>query len=452
MSLVSLLSIARSALMVHQRAMTVTGNNVANANTPGYSRQRLQLTEMTPLWTPNGVMGRGVDAQTVTRARDTFFDAGYRRENGDLGKASTSNDLLSQLESALGEPSNTGLRDAMDGLFTAFTNLANDPGNTTSRTLTRKAATRMITQFHQTDANLSQLINDGTARLTDQVSQVNNLTKQIADLNTKILASNPQGNPELADARDLAIDQLSSMMSVTVVQHDDGTVAVQTGGALIVDGAQARGLTVRISGSGPGVGFTSDAGTIDAGSGSIKALVTLTSTTLPGYRAQLDQLANNLVTQFNAIHRGGYTSTGNTNIDFIDPAKLTAGTIDLSIPIQTSTDNIAASGTSASGDGTTAQRLGDLIRTPIAGLGNVSMRDFFVNFVSTVGVAVSDAQQQTTVQQTLVGNMDAQRQQVSGVSVDEEMVNLISQQQAYGAAAKLVNAANDMVQELLDMI
>lgn len=452
MSLVSLLSIARSALLAHQRAMTVTGNNVANAQTPGYSRQRLNLTEMTPLWSPNGTMGRGVDAQTITRARDVFFDASYRRESGNLGKASTDGDLLSQLESSLGEPSSTGLSAAMDGLFSSFTDLSNDPSNGTSRGLTRQAAIHLVDQFHAADGHIAQMISDGTARLTAQVSQANSLTRQIADLNNKILAAGPQGSPTLADQRDLAIDQLSSLMSVTVTQRPDGTVGVTTGGALVVDGAQSRDLTVRDTGTGPGVGFTSDAGTIDPGSGSMKSLVTLTNTTLPGYRSQLNLLAQTLVTQFNAIHRGGYNPGGITNIDFFDPAGTTAGTLQLSTSILLSADNIAAGGTSAPGDGTVAQSLGNLIRTPIAALGNQSLRDYFVTFTSSIGIAVSDAQQRTTVQQTLVDNFDAQRQQVSGVSVDEEMVNLISQQQAYGAAAKLVTVANDMVQSLLDMI
>jgi flagellar hook-associated protein 1 FlgK len=407
---------------------------------------------MTPQWSPNGTMGRGVDAISITRARDIFFDAGYRREAGNLGKASTNGDLLSQLESALGEPSSNGLGASLDGLFTAFSDLANDPANPTSRNLARQAAVRLVDQFHQTDTRIAALINDGTDRLKDQVSQANSLTRQIADLNVKILATGPGGSPTLSDQRDLAIDQLSSLMSVTVVPRPDGTVAVQSGGALIVDGAQSRDLTVRATAGGPGVGFTSDVGTIDPGSGSMQALITLTNTTLPGFRGQLDQLAQNLVTQFNTIHRSGFTPTGNTTVDFFDPAGVTGGTIQLSGSILASVDNIATGGTAAPGDGTNAQRLGDLVRTPLAGLGNQSLRDFFVTVAGSIGADVRDAQQQTTVQQTLVDNFDAQRQEVSGVSVDEEMVNLISQQQAYGAAARLVTIANQMVQDLLDMI
>jgi flagellar hook-associated protein 1 FlgK len=452
-SLVSLLSIARSALLIHQRAMAVTGNNVANAQTPGYSRQRLEMVEATPLWTPHGTMGRGVDAVTVSRARDIFYDRAFRRESGLLGGASTQGDLLSQLESALGEPGDNGLGAVIDGMFSAFSGLANDPASGTSRMLVRQAATRLVDQFHQTDARIGQLIQDGADRLAGQVEQVNQITHQITALNNQILAAGPNGSPTLEDQRDLLLDQMSSLMSIQVVERPDHTVAVQAGGAFIVDGAQSRDLAMRTSATGgPAIGFVTDPGTIDPGGGSMKALIDLTNTTLPGYRAQLDQLAQNLVTQTNVIHRSGFTLSGATAIDFFDPAGTTAATIQLSASILASPDAIAAGDMPSGGDGGMALRLGDLVRVPLAGLGGRSIRDFYVNVAGSIGIAVSDALQQTSIQQALVDNADSQRQQVSGVSVDEEMVQLIAQQQAYGAAARLVTVANDMIQDLLQMI
>ena len=178
----------------------------------------------------------------------------------------------------------------------------------------------------------------------------------------------------------------------------------------------------------------------------------LTATTLPGYRAQLNKLAKTMVEQVNNIHTGGYTLAGATNIEFFNSSNITAATIGLSDDILTSTDSIAAGDTPGGGDGGNAMRMGDLVRFPLIALGNLSMRDYFIGFSSSVGAAVSDAQQQAIIHGTLVDNDDAQRQQISGVSVDEEMVNLISQQQAYGAAARLVNIANEMAQELLNMI
>src|SRR6185503_4283623 len=120
MSLASILNSARSALLAHQRAMTVTSNNVANAQTPGYSRQRLELIPATPLFTGQGTIGRGVSEGGIRRARDQFFDATFRRESGFLGLANLMRDFLGQVEATLDEPSDTGLASTLNALFQSF--------------------------------------------------------------------------------------------------------------------------------------------------------------------------------------------------------------------------------------------------------------------------------------------------------------------------------------------
>ena len=149
MSLASLLSIARSALIVHQRAMEVTGHNVANANTPGYSRQSLQLQSATPLVLPRYSIGRGVDATQITRERDTFYDAAYRRDTGQLGNASTMHDYLGQVETSLNEPSaDRPLGVARRTASTPSPTLANDPASHVSRALVVSAGKRLAQQLN----------------------------------------------------------------------------------------------------------------------------------------------------------------------------------------------------------------------------------------------------------------------------------------------------------------
>jgi flagellar hook-associated protein 1 FlgK len=404
------------------------------------------------LWTATGYEGRGVDAAGVSRAHDNFYDDAFRRENGGLSNAATGSSVLTQLEAGLGEPGENGIGAALDGLFASFTDLANDPAGTTPRTLVRSAAERLIDRLHAADARITALNDDSTARLADQVRQVNSITKQIASLNQQIVAAGPEGAPTLQDQRDQALDQLSSFMSVSVVRHDDGSVGVLTGGALIVDGASARDLVTRASGSGTGVGFALDSGVLDLGSGSMKALSDITTTALPAYRTKLNRLANQLVQQVNAQHRQGHTPGGWTNVDFFDPAGTTAGTIDLSAQVKNSNAMIAAGATSSAGDGDNATALGQLIRAPVVALGGSSLRDFYVDIASGLGAAIDDSKRVQDVQQTLTDNADTQRQQVMGVSVDEEMVQLIAQQQAYGAAARLVNVANEVLDQLLNLV
>ena len=451
MSLMSLLSIARSALLAHQRAMAVTAHNVANAQTPGYSRQRLNLVAATPQWSPDGLIGRGVTAGGILRTRDIFFDATFRRESGLLGHSGTMRGYLSQVEGAFSEPSDLGVSAALDGLFQAFGDLANDPTGALNRDLVRQAAGQFVNRLHQLDGQLSNVAADSLSRLRGQVDEVNALAGQIAELNTEILAAGgaQQNAADLQDQRDLLVDQLSTLVSVRVLQHDDGSIGVVAGDQMLVDGANAHTLQVQAVGSGWGVASANGGGIIDAGGGSIKALVDVLDTTLPSLRTRLDDFARSVVTEFNTIHRNGYTLSGATGTDFFDPAGVTASTISLTAAITASGDAIAASATGAPGNGDIALQLADLADATPASLGGKTLRSLYVEIASGVGADVREAEQQEAIHQTLAYNADSARSSISGVSVDEEMVLLISQQQAYGAAARLIKVADEMMDDLM---
>lgn len=454
MSLSSLLSIARSALLAQQAAMSVTAHNVANANTPGYSRQVLDLVAATPETTTLGTVGRGVTEAGIRRVRDTFYDARYRSESGLLGDSSAMKDFLGQVESAVQEPSDTGLAASLDGLFSSFSDLANNPTSSTNRALVQQAAQRFVQQLHQLDATVRQVGDDALTQMRDQVSQVNDLTRRIGELNQQILSTGgPAGNaPDLEDQRDVLVDQLSGLVGVNVMQRDDGTIAVAAGDTVLVDGANVQTLAVQaLAGGGFGL-TTAGGGTVDPKSGSLRALGVLTTTTLPGIEKQLDSLASALVTTVNAIHSTGYTLTGATGTNFFDPAGLTAQSIALAPAVAASGDAIAAGGTAGAGDGTIAQQLADLTTTGVAALGGKSLRDYYIDVAGSVGASVSSATQDADAYQTMVDQADTMRASVSGVSVDEEMVALINQQQAYSAASRIVKVADDMMQSILDMM
>jgi len=454
MSLASLLSIARSAMFAQQRAMTVTAHNVANAQTPGYSRQRIELSAATPEFTPFGPMGRGVTELGIQRVRNTFFDSRYRSESGLLGNSATMGDFLGQVEAAINEPSADGLAASLDGLFGSFANLANNPASSTSRSLVQEAGRRFVQQLRQLDATVHQVADGALAQMREQVGQVNDLARRIADLNQQILSGGgPNGSsPDLLDRRDVLVDQLSSLVGVRVLDRNDGTIGLAAGDTILVDGASSQTLAVQALGGG-GFGLTTaGGGTIDPKSGSLRALCELTTTTLPGIQAQLDTLARTLVTTMNAIHRSGFTLSGATNTDFFDPAGVTAGNIALAPAIVASGDAIAAAGIGAPGDGTIAQQLAALATTGVAGLGGRSFRDFYIDLSGVIGSSVSGASQDASAHLAMVDHADTLRASVSGVSVDEEMVALISQQQAYTAAARIVSVANEMMQSVLEMI
>lgn len=455
MSLNSLLSIARSALLTHQRSIDVTGHNIANAQTEGYTRQRLAIQAETPLRTGFGQMGRGVTAAGMERLRDQFLDQSYRRENGDLGRFGTMKDLLGQVDALFAEPTDVGIANGIDELFSAFADLANDPTGQTPRTIARQAAENLTARFRDADTRLSTMTGEVRARVDDAVTSINNITRQVADLNTRIRSagSGLRESPDLKDKRDLLIDQLSGLIGVRVVEREDGTVGVLAGDALLVDGAQVSDLEVRDMENGTiQVGAKNVPSGVNLSSGSLSGLVELSARTIPGMRDQLDTLVAGIVREVNTIHRAGRTNSGATGIDFFSAGGVTANTMRVSDDIRASINNIAAGVSGAPGDNATALALAGLRTTGVGSFNGDTIGGAFQKMVSSLAVTVQDANSNHEAQTILVANADATRQSVGGVSIDEELTRLITQQTAYSAAARLVTVADQMMQDVLNMV
>jgi flagellar hook-associated protein 1 FlgK len=227
-------------------------------------------------------------------------------------------------------------------------------------------------------------------------------------------------------------------------------VGVVLGDSMLVDGALASTFTAVATGSGWGITSSLGGAPVDPQSGSLAALIELTQTKLPGARAQLDQMASALVTEFNAIHRTGYTLAGVTNVDFFDPAGTTASTIRLSASILASSDNVAASANGAQGNGDIAAQLAALATSGVASLGGRTFREHYVTLSSSIGLDVRNAERDYASELALVERSDASRQSESGVNVDDEMIDLVTAQHAYQAAARLVNVADEMMKLILE--
>lgn len=455
MGLTSLLSIARSALLTQQRAIDITGHNIANAQTPGYTRQRLALQAEIPLQTGWGQVGRGVTSGGIERLRDDFLDGNYRRENGDLGKFNTLRDLLGQVDALFAEPTDVGIANGIDHLFSTFGDLANDPTGQTPRTLVRQAAENLAGRFQEADARLSSMSGEVRVRLDDAVSTINNITRQIADLNTRIRSAGAglRESPDLKDKRDTLVDQLSGLLGVRTLDREDGTIGVLAGDVLLVDGAQVSDLEVRDGENGAvTVGVVNVPNSVNLSTGSVAGLVELASKTIPGMRSQLNSLVAGIVQEFNAIHSAGRTTNGVTGVSFFAPDGVTANTIRVSDEVKASLGNIVAGTTGAPGDNATALAIAALRTTGVASFNGDTIGGAFQKLVSSLAVTVQDASSKSEAQDTLVAHAEAARQSVMGVSIDEELTTLISQQSAFAAAARLVTVADEMIQDVLNMV
>ena len=234
----STLSIARTALVAHQTALQTVGHNIANAATPGFTRQEAVLTANDPQRLTYGTVGTGVSVSTVVRKRNEMLDVGYRTSAETAARVELRRDQLAQLESVFGEPSEEGMAKTMDEFFNAWSDLSATPTSIGARAVVQQRGRQVATLFNTYDNELTSQRTTATDRLQQTLRQVNSLAEQVADLNGRILSSESAGMPnnDLRDRRDVALDQLSSIAGARVERQANGNTAVLVGSFNLVEG------------------------------------------------------------------------------------------------------------------------------------------------------------------------------------------------------------------------
>ncbi|HMS03600.1 MAG TPA: flagellar hook-associated protein FlgK, partial [Gemmatimonadaceae bacterium] len=208
-----LFGIARSALITHQTSLQIVSQNVANAETPGYSRQRPLLVASDPVRMPVGNIGTGVQFKGIERQRDQLLDNAFRSANTLLGESTYRRDMLTQVEDIFGEPSESGMAATLDQFWSAFSDLASSPGSLANKSVVQQRGRQLAQQFNDFDTRLSQVGVQTRDRLDTAVNEINQLATQVAELNSRIVTAEAGGSTasELGDQRDLLLDDLARM-------------------------------------------------------------------------------------------------------------------------------------------------------------------------------------------------------------------------------------------------
>ncbi|MEO7042244.1 MAG: flagellar hook-associated protein FlgK [Gemmatimonadaceae bacterium] len=475
MSLNSIMGTATLALQAQQTAIETAANNIANANVPGYSRQVVNLEPNTPLYTPVGAIGTGVLVQDISRVRDTMLDTNYRAQTSTAGGYSTQSGILNSIGQIFGEPSDTGLSNTLSQFYSSWSDLANNPTNSAAQSVVQQRGAAVATTLNQFSTSLDQLASNTLDSTTTQVNQINQYTSQIASINKQIVAAESNGTTanDLRDMRDNAIDALSKIVPVRVIDHDNGSDTVYVAGATVVDGSDSKNFNLQGTSGSLTLQLSGRNFATQSPGGSLGANLDALNKDIPNAKSQLDTLAAGIVTSVNAIHAKGWTAAGDaaggsnwnssapptgSNVNFFDPTKLTAGSISLSAQVASNASFIAAGDTQgATGNNNIANQIAALANdtttmTKYGSTDTTSVMDYYRDLVTRIGVATNDANTSSTVYSTLAQQADTQRQSVSGVSTDQELISLTKNQQAYAAAAKVITTANSMSQTLLDMI
>ncbi|SHN64576.1 flagellar hook-associated protein 1 FlgK [Geodermatophilus obscurus] len=468
------LNTARTALWASQRGLDVTGQNIANINTDGYSRQRVELRAMGGTAVPaihsvSSPVGNGVDASQVNRIRDVFLERRGQVETARTAQLTVGNEALAQVEAAFREPGETGIRSMLDDVWAGFSALANaqDPTEPAVRSQVLERLDILASGMRTTRATLDQQWEQTRDNVVALAAEVSTTASSIANLNTQIRQATRSGLPtnELSDRRDLLVVQLAEKVGATSVAASDGMVDVLVGGTTLVAGGSALGLRVAGVDDPDGVGagndprlVTAPGGTTLAVGGTAGGQVAVLSTTLPSYRNALDGLARDLVGKINAVQAQGYDVSGASGAaqplmddgsgnPVVDLANVDAGNIRVRV---TRPELIAAAATAPgvlgapSADGGNADAFFDLSLE--AGGVDATYRALVV----ALGVEASVAARDVEVQKVISTQVDAARESVSGVNLDEEMTNMLSFQHAYSAAARMVTAIDEALDTLIN--
>lgn len=440
----NILNIARSAIVAHQTAVQVTSQNVSNAQTPGYTRQRATLESGPGVSTLYGRVGSGVAVRDISRTRDALLDLTYRREAGNSADFEMRRQLLGQVEELFGELSDSGFSATMDSFWASWSDLANNPENGSVRGLVKQQAGQVAFALNNYSGRLGVLRENVTTRLERSVEEVNHLARQLADINRQVATSEASGRsaPDLRDNRDRLLDELSQLARIQVVERRDNTVAVYLGTSTLVDGTDSRLLRMDPPDQELRIGSTL---VRDVG-GSLGAMVDLRDQEIPLVARRLDDFARTLVEQVNAIHVAG------TGREFFDSTRLTAGVIALSTDVDD--PNVIGTVPGAPGDNRVALELAALRERDVAfaTAGPRTFGGFYGELIADVGLKVNSAERSSVVYGTLASQADIRRSSVGGVSTDEEMMNLMKHQQAYAAATRLVQVADEMMKTVLNMV
>lgn len=451
-SLSSSLSIAVQALNAASGALQATNNNIANANTPGYTREVPILQEVAPTTDGNLSVGGGVAIEAYQSVRDELVQTQIQNETSAQSGANAQLASMQQIQPTF-TTSTQDIGTDISALFSSISSLSTNPASPSSRQAVLTAGQNLATAFNTASSTLtSQQIGLNT-QVTSDVSQINQLTQQIAALNPQIAAikGTDSNGGTLEDQQNQLILQLSAITNVSVTQGKDGVTLSTGSGTALVMGSQSFTLHTATASSGMTDVLDQSGNDITSSltSGDLGGTVQTRDTTIPGLLTQLDTLANQFGAAFNTAQAAGTDLNGATGTAFFKfpptvppaaaPVAGSAGSITMAL---TSTSQIAASS-----DGTTGSN-GNLANFTALQSSTLpsgqTPGDAYANLVYQVGSLTSSANAESTATTSSLSQLNDQLNSVSGVSIDQESANLITYQTAYEAAARVVTTIQSM--------
>ena len=481
MSDIAAINTALSGLYAAQDGLDTTGNNIANANTPGYTRQRVDQTAaggsiVTGTYATNNGIGTGVSITGIERVSDGYLEARSLAGHATTSNLTQTQTILNEAQLGFAEPGANGLSAQLQNFWSAWDNLANNPTDSGVRTALLGSASNLSAALNQAASGVASTRTSASAQAMTDISTINTDLAQVAAMNKTIAGETLNGRApnDLIDQRNSLVDSLAQLAGVTTQAGANGTVNVFMGGDTLVQGGLAQSLyapppsstttgnvTLTVGANGPAT----------TAGGTLGALVAAVNTTLPNLLSGpggLDGVANALAKAVNTAQANGvyWTQTAGSNPPtyswtagppmFTDAGtgsstvttaatiginpSLTASQIAASAPPPAGTTSPTSSG---QGDGSNAQIIAELANS------TTGPDSVYHSFIGSLGNQVSQLNTQVSVQTQVSLQVDQSKSSVEGVNLDQEMTQMLQYQQAYAASAKYLNAVNQTIQTLL---
>ncbi len=461
------LNTALTSLYAQRRGLDVTGQNISNANTEGYTRQRVRLVAnqggLNPgIYSTVDQSGNGVKVASVERSRSQYIEERGRTEHGNAAYLTNQSATYHSIEDVFAEPSDTALQARMHDMWDAWNDVSNNFQDPSTRSALIERATTVATSLNDAHASLNNQFVANSNQMSTYVDQVNTLAGNVAQMNNKIVVAKQAGlEPnELMDQRDNAIMQLSELAGASTIEQPNGAMNVYIGNGPVVSGFDVR--TVKMTGptSLDSVSSTTpvalqwtDTGTSITAGGTMGSMIDSMNTILPSVSGQIDNVAKTLAQTVNAVHSAGYSADGTTGQDFFSGdanGNITAESIKVAV---TDPAKVAfSSGNPVSADPTVAGTINNDIADKLSATGSsgTGPDQVYQQMVGQLGVSAQASSRRSDIQNSVRDQVDSERGAESGVNLDEEMTNLLTYQRGYEAASRVLTTIDSMLDQLIN--
>ncbi len=450
----TLFEISRSGLRSAERSLAVTSNNLINADTPGYSRQRVEKSPI-GMQMSDRHAGLGVRISAVNRLRNEMADTQMLYKKQTMGYLQSQKSIFDQLEASMASDTGIDLDLHISKLFDSFSELSSDPQDASVRNNLLASGQQLTQKLRAMSSNMDETSEVVRQSATQTVTRINELLGELASLNQSVVTGQVSGRENHAslDQQIHKLEQLSELVDFETLKSDNGSLQIRIGGVKVVEEGEASLLKPEVDDVDKNfrLRLQKNGKAVDVNGGRLGGEIEMYESGIPEIRQRLDKIAESIVEEFNEVHSQGYGLDDNTQRNFFNPANTTAADIEINEAIRLNHRHIAASSVAEeAGNGAIAADIAELRNVRV--LEGRKLVDYAVDLISSPGTELTRLSAGIEATDSEMQMLSIQQQQESGVNVDEELSKMIKYQNAYQGAARVMSAAQDMYDTLIGIV